>query len=433
MKLSNLAQNSVNEFIPFMNTYEIEAIVSLLKTFHQPVKILEWGSGNSTLYFPFHVASRSEWISIEHQAGWAEKTRNAITQSGNERIRVYHIPNTEEPKVGEDGDYDGFRDYILFPTSLGNKFDVILVDGRARVECMQIGWMLLDRRGLMILHDAQRARYKRGIPPDCFYLRLTNPQVNVEGPITLLLMTKSPYTIIMVLDILKNTLPDFIIFESDNYSSSISKSKLSWEKVRNLPNLKLYAGDIPDYIEYEGVIGLSLTRNDYRHIKHDITLAFPLPDNSVDMFQAEDCLEYIPYQKLVPVIDEIFRILKPNGLFRLSVPDYACDVLQARSIKDSSGNIIFDPGGGGTIESPGHLWFPRLDNVESLLGQTKFFQYGKIIFLHYYRMDNSFVATRIDYSKGYMRRTPDNDERVQSPYRPLSMVVDLIKRKSDTL
>jgi len=47
-------------------------------------------------------------------------------------------------------------------------------------------------------------------------------------------------------------------------------------------------------------------------------------------------------------------------------------------------------------------------------------------------MDNvTFVAKPIDYSKGIVRRTPDFDERVKTPYRPMSLVVDL--RKSSTM
>ena len=34
----------------------------------------------------------------------------------------------------------------------------------------------------------------------------------------------------------------------------------------------------------------------------------------------------------------------------------------------------------------------------------------------------------IDYQKGYISRTPDNDERVMNPRRPLSIVLDAYKQ-----
>ena len=37
------------------------------------------------------------------------------------------------------------------------------------------------------------------------------------------------------------------------------------------------------------------------------------------------------------------------------------------------------------------------------------------------------VTHPIDYSIGHVMRTPDHDERVKNPYRPMSLVVDCIK------
>lgn len=201
-----------------------------------------------------------------------------------------------------------------------------------------------------------------------------------------------------------------------------------WPHLQRLEPLKLYAGDIPDMPEYDGFTGLSISRSDRRHILHDITCPFPLRDSSVDIFQAEDVFEHIPHAGITEIVNEIYRILKPGGLFRLSVPDYRCDVLAERSVRDARGNIVFDPGGGGTPDKPGHLWFPVIENVRPLLGSSKFAEGGSIDYLHYYEPDGSFVMKPIDYSRGHVSRTPDFDERVQSPPRPMSMVVDLVRQ-----
>ena len=202
---------------------------------------------------------------------------------------------------------------------------------------------------------------------------------------------------------------------------------LTWKEVRKRKPLKLYAGDIFNPELYEGLVGLSITRSDERHVLHDVTHPIPLPDNSTDSFQSEDVFEHIPYEKLIPVVDEIYRILKPDGLFRLSLPDYGCDMLNNRTVKDSSGQLIFDPEGGGTPDAPGHLWFPQLDMVRNLLERTRFHSGGAIEYLHYYHMDSSFVLKPVDYAKGHISRTPDFDSRAKNPHRPMSMIIDLTK------
>jgi len=204
-------------------------------------------------------------------------------------------------------------------------------------------------------------------------------------------------------------------------------AQASWQQVLERDFVKLYAGDVPDMAYYDDCIGLSINQQNARHILHDITKPFQLPDNSVDAFQAEDVLEHIDYEKLPAVLNEIFRVLKPGGYFRLSVPDYGCDVLRERTLKDAAGRLVYDPGGGGTPENPGHAWFPRIDLVRALVKRSAFSRYGSADFLHYYNMDGSYVAKPIDYSRGHVDRTPDFDDRVKSPYRPMSLVVDLFK------
>lgn len=207
--------------------------------------------------------------------------------------------------------------------------------------------------------------------------------------------------------------------------------KLTFDDIRDWDKIFLYAGDILRKKEYDidGIVGLSIRKADYRTIQHDICERYPLPDNRVDAYQAEDVFEHIAYDKLVGVINEIYRVLKPGAYFRLSVPDYGCDILRDRSTKDADGNIIFDREGGGVYEDGqvregGHVWFPTYEKVLDLIQASDFKRYE---FYHYYDEKGESVTKEIDYSKGYVQRTPDHDKRVQNPYRAMSLVVDLYK------
>jgi len=219
-----------------------------------------------------------------------------------------------------------------------------------------------------------------------------------------------------------------LVFCSYNYA-------LSWRDITKNKFIYLYAGNIPTDSSsqfYKKAIGLSLTQNNSSHIKHNVLHPIPLPNNCVDIYQSEDVFEHIEYNQLTNVINEIYRILKPGGLLRISMPDYRSDILYNRSIKDKSGKIIFDPFGGGNFQNGkvingGHVWFPIIENVNTLLEKTNFVKTGRIEYLHYYNTNGIFQHNPINYSKGHIKRTPDHDERVKDPYRGLSIVIDLYK------
>lgn len=129
------------------------------------------------------------------------------------------------------------------------------------------------------------------------------------------------------------------------------EKKLSFRDLKNRKRIFLYAGNIPDMEEYrqEGLVGLSINKSDRRTILHDITEKMPLADESVDCYQAEDVFEHIEYNKLVEVMNEIYRVLKKDGYFRLSIPDYQCDLLYERCLKNDRGELLFDECGGGIL------------------------------------------------------------------------------------
>ncbi len=142
---------------PWMKVREIDIIKEILKT-HKPMKCLEWGAGYSTLYYPKYLGPNAEWISIEHEKDWFLNI-NKMNTRGN--VRIHHVAPNRYPWTDPlgDGAYADLTDYIEFPEKLG-RFDFILVDGRARVECIKKGSELLSDHGIVILHDANRKNYE---------------------------------------------------------------------------------------------------------------------------------------------------------------------------------------------------------------------------------------------------------------------------------
>lgn len=210
---------------------------------------------------------------------------------------------------------------------------------------------------------------------------------------------------------------------------NIGSSKASFEKLSTQETIYLYAGDVPLKAEYKKFIGLSLGQHNRNHIHHNVSNMYPLPDNCVDIYQSEDVFEHIEPSLLPDIINEIHRILKPGGIFRLSLPDYGCDLLYNRTQKNETGELQFDPGGGGDYKNGkvingGHVWFPKYQLVKDILSRTNF---KSTTFYHYYDEQGQGVTKPFDYSIAFVMRTPDNDARVQNPYRPMSIIVDCVK------
>ncbi len=56
-------------------------------------------------------------------------------------------------------------------------------------------------------------------------------------------------------------------------------------------------------------------------ISCDIRDGLPLETNSIDYTVSIHALPEVPYPDLIPVLRELRRVLKPNGVLRLSLPD----------------------------------------------------------------------------------------------------------------
>ena len=148
-------------------------------------KVLEWGSGTSTLYFSKIV---KQFVSIEHNMEWYNRISSQITDN----VEYYYIAphgfkNDEEldknvpdllcranDPVLVDGithwkTRDGFDwhcgiDYIRKPLELEYRdYDAVIVDGRCRTMCAYIAKYLIKDGGYLIFDDFKSRTYYHGI------------------------------------------------------------------------------------------------------------------------------------------------------------------------------------------------------------------------------------------------------------------------------
>lgn len=134
----------------FAKRGEPEFFLSHLRKKH---KVLEYGSGESTLEISNRV---SEVVSIEHDHTWYKKL---LEKKPDNVTLLFKQPSMGYIEGLNDGTYDQFKHYITAPLEYA-PFDIILIDGRARVECAKLCKELGHEETNVFIHDFHREEYK---------------------------------------------------------------------------------------------------------------------------------------------------------------------------------------------------------------------------------------------------------------------------------
>lgn len=148
----------------FMSPEEKEFFISHL---NKNQNVLEWGSGSSTKVIAEAVKSI---VSIEHNKDWYDKVIKDLPKNAT----LYHVPSKypyDNRKEG-DGSPDNFKNYISYPVELGNKYDLIFIDGRARVQCASVCSKISKEDTMIFVHDFSDERIKAGYGKMYEYLDL---------------------------------------------------------------------------------------------------------------------------------------------------------------------------------------------------------------------------------------------------------------------
>lgn len=105
--------------------------------------VFEYGMGNSTIWWSSRVARVD---SCEHNHEWFDKISPKLPR----HAKPIFIP--------VDDDH-----YVKAATERDTKFDIVVIDGRRRVECARHAVDALSNSGVIVWDNTDRARYVNGI------------------------------------------------------------------------------------------------------------------------------------------------------------------------------------------------------------------------------------------------------------------------------
>lgn len=119
------------------------AIDFLSRRITRDLKVFEYGSGNSTLWWAKHTSTVS---SVEHDLNWYNKVKSEIPNNAS----IRHV------ELSYDGEY-------CRALQCGQDWNVIVVDGRDRVNCLKQSINNISDNGIIVLDNSDREEYQEGI------------------------------------------------------------------------------------------------------------------------------------------------------------------------------------------------------------------------------------------------------------------------------
>lgn len=151
---------------PWWTYGAIDAVAAHLAALDGKARVFEYGSGASSVWLGRRAA---EVHSVEHHAGFAGVMRQVLAEAGLDgTVTLHEVPPTtgEVPVVpsergGEEG--NDYADYVASIDDVPGEFDLVVVDGRARVACLQHAAKRLAPGGIVLFDDTQRPRYRAGL------------------------------------------------------------------------------------------------------------------------------------------------------------------------------------------------------------------------------------------------------------------------------
>ena len=150
-KLRHLYYIKQNPEAPWLT----QQAMSLLSTWLKPTDIgFEWGSGRSTMWLAQRV---KHLTSIEHDLAWHDQVKQDIRESNVKNVLLMHRSLEGDEK----------SEYVqAIKIKKPGEFDFILVDGRARADCLKLAVDYLKPGGLLILDNANSYLKNRSYAPD---------------------------------------------------------------------------------------------------------------------------------------------------------------------------------------------------------------------------------------------------------------------------
>ncbi len=147
--------------LPWWTFDSIDFIEHFLSSRNE-AKVFEWGSGASTIWLSKRC---SMVISVEHDMQWGKQVEDLVLQNYPSTTLNVILPNCSGSIKSKKKGFENyfFDDYVKSIRKFNGKFDLIIIDGRAREACLSEAIKKLSKDGYILFDDTKRKRYQDAI------------------------------------------------------------------------------------------------------------------------------------------------------------------------------------------------------------------------------------------------------------------------------
>lgn len=165
-------RNSENGTLYFKIPWLVFGSIEFLKNWlTQDMHVFEYGSGGSTLFCAEHAKSI---FSVDHDPEWYSITKDAIEKANFNNVdynlikpQLYNNYQSDnylklEECISVRGEFSGmnFKEYVHAIDHFDDAFfDLVIVDGRARLSCIGKAMRKIKKDGFLLLDNAEREYY----------------------------------------------------------------------------------------------------------------------------------------------------------------------------------------------------------------------------------------------------------------------------------
>jgi predicted O-methyltransferase YrrM len=151
--------------VPWWTYAAIDKVDQFLSD-HNGARVFEYGSGASTVWLSKRALSIT---SVEHDKDWYNVLGSRLTNHKNIDLilrppKSAHEHN-QKPIISEKSGYEDmdFTDYLYAVKDGGQLYDLIVIDGRVRSECLRVAVRHLSKNGMIVFDNSARNRYQTAI------------------------------------------------------------------------------------------------------------------------------------------------------------------------------------------------------------------------------------------------------------------------------